>query len=82
MSKVRLHLLNRIWHYIRKKTRDFEGKLKHPYTKRSHCEEQLNILLCKRNTNIIKEYIDTIMTVFKNEKTFAIQSRPSIRKVF
>ena len=57
-------------------------KSKHPYMKRSHCEEQLNILLCKRNTNIIKEYIDTIMTVFKNEKTFAIQSRPSIRKVF
>ena len=50
--------------------------------KRSHCEEQLNILLRKRNTNIIKEYIDIIMTVFKNEKTFAIQSRPSIRKVF
>ena len=58
------------------------GKSKHPYMKRSHCEEQLNILLCKRNTNIIKEYIDIIMTVFKNEKTFAIQSRPSIRKVF
>ena len=58
------------------------GKSKHPYMKRSHCEEQLNILLCKRNTNIIKEYIDILMTVFKNEKTFAIQSRPSIRKVF
>ena len=58
------------------------GKSKHPHMKRSHCEEQLNILLCKRNTNIIKEYIDIIMTVFKNEKTFAIQSRPSIRKIF
>ena len=57
-------------------------KSKLPYMKRSHCEEQLNILLCKRNTNIIKEYIDIIMTVFKNEKTFAIQSRPSIRKIF
>ena len=58
------------------------GKSKHPYMKRSHCEEQLNILLRKRNTNMIKEYIDIIMTVFKNEKTFAIQSRPSTRKVF
>ena len=52
------------------------GKSKHPYMKRSHCEEQLNILLSKINTNITKQYIDIIMRVFKNEKTFAIQSRP------
>ena len=51
-------------------------KSKHPYMKRSHCEEQLNILLSKINTNITKQYIDIIMRVFKNEKTFAIQSRP------
>ena len=54
----------------------WNDKSKHPHMKESHCEEQLNILLSKINTNIIKQYRDIIMHVFKNEKTFAIQSRP------
>ena len=34
--------------------------------------EQLNELLCRRNTNIIKENMNIIVSIFKSKKTFTI----------
>lgn len=55
---------------------------KYPYKKRNHCIDQYNTLLCRGNANINKENIEIIMKTFNNEKTFPINSKQLIKKLF
>ena len=44
----------------------------------NHCIQQLDLLLCRRNTKVTKKDVDVIMNAFKNENTFTMHSRQSI----
>ena len=55
---------------------------KYPYKKGNHCIDQYNTLLCRGNANINKENIEIIMKTFNNEKTFPINSKQLIKKLF
>ena len=44
----------------------------YPGKAKSYYMEQLNELLCRRNTNIIKENMNIIVSIFKSKKTFTI----------
>ena len=47
--------------------------------RKNHCIEHIDVLLCRRHTNITKEDMDIIMNAFKDKKTFTIHSRHSIK---
>ena len=57
------------FHVISEKSVEvYNGKTKYQYKRATHCIEQLNILLCRGNTNIDKENVEIIMETFQKNR--------------
>ena len=74
MAKVWIHLQHRIRCYTKINNR----KPVRPYKTRSHYIQQLELLLCRRNTKVTEEDIDIKMNAIKKKNIFRMHSRQSI----